>query len=756
MAGNLVKSVTLQITGEIRDAAAKVGLIRKDVQDLADKSPVELKAELTGSEEVKARLKEIEANAERLKREFPEFAAKIEIGAASAKLAILRAEIRHTADTAAEAGRGGFGGLGRAFAGVASGALSAVAPLASSVTLLGALAVVAAGAVIALGPLVAALLPITAGFTIFAAIGVSSIGKVIKARTALEKAEQQYDAATTKAQRAAALKAEAAATAGLTGAQKGLLGPMDQIAKQFGSLSRAAQPFVIRAFSQALRIIKDLMPALTPLVKAAGKALDALLKNMGDWLESPAGKKFLHWLETAGPKDIANFGKFLWTFARDAGGALKWLADAGNDLDNRLRERWRDIKVVSQDLRNWIWRDFVQKISSFFTNTIPNAADILRDDLHLAFDRIAIFALNLVLDITTTFGHLPGRMGQPFRDASAAIRTELGHMKDDVAATAARINAEWDTLHGKKVALTFSLDLPPGVTYPSRHIKHGARGIRGAAAGTWLVGEEGPELAWLPQGTHVLPAGPTSRIMGGLAGGTTGPRFGWELPATGGLGAAFQAAINALTREIRNLIGVLKVHVPGGGGGMGGSGVQRWAPLVSRVLGMLSQPGADIGVALRQMQTESGGNPLAVNKTDSNWLAGHPSVGLMQVIAGTFGAYAGPFRNTGPFEYGVSVDPLANIFAGLNYAVHRYGPAWPRVLGQGHGYDSGTQYLPVGASIAVNTTGRPERVGGEDLAPLLRQVIVELRKLPGVQAAQLGRVLSGRPAAPRPSVFASR
>ena len=96
---NLVKTVTLQIAGDIRDAAAKIGLITKDAQALADKSPIKIEAELTGSEAVKARLKEIEANAERLKKEFPEFAAKIDIGAASAKLAVLRAEIRKTADT---------------------------------------------------------------------------------------------------------------------------------------------------------------------------------------------------------------------------------------------------------------------------------------------------------------------------------------------------------------------------------------------------------------------------------------------------------------------------------------------------------------------------------------------------------------------------------------------------------------------------------------------------------------------------------
>jgi len=74
--------------------------------------------------------------------------------------------------------------------------------------------------------------------------------------------------------------------------------------------------------------------------------------------------------------------------------------------------------------------------------------------------------------------------------------------------------------------------------------------------------------------------------------------------------------------------------------------------------------------------------------------------------------------------------------------------------------DSGGWLAPGWNPPMYNGTGRPEHLvptgQDENLAPLLRQVIIELRKLPGVQAAQLGRVLSGRPVAPRPSVFASR
>ena len=75
---------------------------------------------------------------------------------------------------------------------------------------------------------------------------------------------------------------------------------------------------------------------------------------------------------------------------------------------------------------------------------------------------------------------------------------------------------------------------------------------------------------------------------------------------------------------------------------------------------------------------------------------------------------AQPFTNTGPFSYGVSVDPLANIYAGLNYAIHRYGSL--AALNRPGGYDNGGSVQP-GWTPLWNGTGRPENVrtaGQED------------------------------------------
>jgi SLT domain-containing protein len=148
-------------------------------------------------------------------------------------------------------------------------------------------------------------------------------------------------------------------------------------------------------------------------------------------------------------------------------------------------------------------------------------------------------------------------------------------------------------------------------------------------------------------------------------------------------------------------------HFFGGSGG----GVQRWASVVLQALRMLGLPAAYLGLVLDQMNSESGGNPDAVNLSDINAQEGHPSVGLMQVIRGTFDAYAGPFRNVGPFAYGVSENPLANVYAALNYGEHGAGfGRGPGQIGSMHGYDSGGWLMPGLNFAGFNGIGQPEPV----------------------------------------------
>ncbi|MGC9544031.1 phage tail tape measure protein [Streptomyces sp. UG1] len=165
-------------------------------------------------------------------------------------------------------------------------------------------------------------------------------------------------------------------------------------------------------------------------------------------------------------------------------------------------------------------------------------------------------------------------------------------------------------------------------------------------------------------------------------------------------------AVDGLIGLIKDAAGSLLGAIGLGGGG--GSGVNRWKPVVQMALRQVGQPAAYTGITLRRMNQESGGNPKAVNRWDINWQRGHPSVGLMQVIRPTFQRYAGRYRKTGPFLYGVSINPLANIYSSMRYALASYG-SLPRAYNRPGGYDDGG-LLPPGLHSVYNGTRRPERV----------------------------------------------
>ena len=112
------------------------------------------------------------------------------------------------------------------------------------------------------------------------------------------------------------------------------------------------------------------------------------------------------------------------------------------------------------------------------------------------------------------------------------------------------------------------------------------------------------------------------------------------------------------------------------------AGVEQWRSLAAKALRMEGQYSpSNLNLMLFQMQTESSGNPNAINNWDINAKRGTPSKGLMQVIDPTFRAYARPGYNSNIW------DPLPNMLASIRYTVRRYGSlarGW-----RGHGYAEG-------------------------------------------------------------------
>ena len=115
-----------------------------------------------------------------------------------------------------------------------------------------------------------------------------------------------------------------------------------------------------------------------------------------------------------------------------------------------------------------------------------------------------------------------------------------------------------------------------------------------------------------------------------------------------------------------------------------GSGVQRWKDDVIKALKAngLSSSLDMVAKVLRQISTESGGNPNAKQPgSDPDGDGSGPALGLMQTKRSTFNAYK--FAGHGSIFNGYD-----NLLAALKYAKARYGSSLS-FLGNGHGYANG-------------------------------------------------------------------
>ena len=115
-----------------------------------------------------------------------------------------------------------------------------------------------------------------------------------------------------------------------------------------------------------------------------------------------------------------------------------------------------------------------------------------------------------------------------------------------------------------------------------------------------------------------------------------------------------------------------------------GAGVAQWEPIIKAVAASMNFniSGSQVSKLLRQIQTESGGNPTVLQKVhDINSASGHPAQGLLQFIPSTFAHWALKGHTN-------ILNGADQIMAAINALNHGGEGGWKNI-GNGHGWENG-------------------------------------------------------------------
>jgi hypothetical protein len=279
MAATLVKSVMLKIISDDGDTETKLARISEKADELA--------------------------------RKRPELKIRIDAAAASAKMAVLRKELKDTGNQAKQTDRD-FGGIGKSvasWAGISSGmklfsgdATMAQRAMAGLSLATGLLEPLAAGAAAGVGAIGAAAVAGGLGIGIFGVVAKGVYAKVSTAVAAYTAAQLAAGKATTAAGKASALKAEQTAFDGLTGSQKKFATAIGAAKSQWNSFLNAASPGVISVMAGGLRLLPQALGLMKPFLASMVPALQMVTGELHNALSSEWVKKFASTMGTfSGP-----------------------------------------------------------------------------------------------------------------------------------------------------------------------------------------------------------------------------------------------------------------------------------------------------------------------------------------------------------------------------------------------------------------------------------------------------------------------
>lgn len=443
----------------------------------------------------------------------------------------------------------------------------------------------------------------------------------------------------------------------------------------------------LSAFAEAVQ------PMFTTLSGADVKSIGGFFKELGAFILGVTGNNIVDKLTSwfTGGSSLADIGTQLSAFAENAKG---------------FTENAENITSSANTLSAFgnTTKGFFEQVNGLNLSNLKGLWKVLKDMGKTSTENIGKMADDSIKDIVRKVEELPKKMGEAITNSGSSLSDAFVKIwKDAVTASAVPVNKLLD-------GANFVLQQFGSETRIAKWTPY-AKGTGGHKGGNALVNDgRGAEMVQMPNGSTFIPKGRNVLIpnapkgMRVLSAEDTARLMGRNTPtfryAEGNIDVwSFldnaKGLVNTLKDKYVSYNGIKGIAVQLGKGMVSkisgamlpwakkltdefgalslenynpSNGVEQWKATVIRALKMEGQYSeANLRRTLYQMQTESGGNPMAINLWDSNAKKGIPSKGLMQVIDPTFRAYAREGFNKNIY------DPLSNILASIRYAVSRYG-----------------------------------------------------------------------------------
>lgn len=296
-----------------------------------------------------------------------------------------------------------------------------------------------------------------------------------------------------------------------------------QVGQFFAPLAAA----VVAGFNKIAEAVSDAIDWLTKVDRAlAFKNWGSAFSSIADGASSAASAAF-DWIKGAVEKiaalvavpinfvldfadDINARARAIWDSVKGAiEDAIKFVLQFASDLPSRARSIWGSVKGAITDAIK-----FVLQFASDLAGRARNIWDAVKG--------VVTDAINFVLSLP---GDLASRARGIWDSVKGVISDAINFVLDlpGVGGLVSAAKAIWDAINDALPDISINIDIPkPSI--PHIDVPGLAGGVRDKPTSGWnLVGEEGPELRFIPKGADVFTVGETQRILRALAGGVSAP-----------------------------------------------------------------------------------------------------------------------------------------------------------------------------------------------------------------------------------------